>query len=88
MQLVAIGLEHPGLHHEVVYGASDCATAWWDNAAAHRLGYRPRHRAEDHREHAMAEQALLGTDPVGDRFQGGAFSSAEFDGALDRTVWS
>ena len=88
MQLTAIGLEHPELHHEVVYGASDCAAAWWDNAAAHRLGYRPKHRAEDHREHAVAEQAKLDADPVGDLFEGGGFASAEFDGDLDRTLWS
>ena len=87
-QLVVIGLEHPELHHEVVYGASDNARAWWDNAAAHRLGYRPRHRAEDHRDHALAEQARLDPDPVGDRFQGGGFSSAEFDGDLERALWS
>ena len=87
-QLVAIGLEHPELHHEIVYGASANARAWWDNAAAHRLGYRPRHRAEDHRDHALAEQARLEPDPVGDRFQGGGFSSAEFDGDLERTLWS
>lgn len=88
MQLVAIGLEHPELHHEVVYGMSDCAMAWWDNAAAHRLGYRPRHRAEDHREHAVAEQGRLAPDPVGDLFEGGGFASAEFDGDLDRTLWA
>ena len=88
MRLVVIGLEHPGLHHEVVYGASDCTRAWWDNAAAHRLGYRPAHRAEDHVEFAMGEQAGLEPDPVGDLFEGGGFASAEFDGDLDRTLWS
>ena len=87
-QLVVIGLEHPDLHHEVVYGASANARAWWDNAAAHRLGYRPKHRAEDHRDHALAEQEKLGPDPVGDLFQGGGFSSSEFDGDLERTLWS
>ena len=88
MRLAAIGLEHPGLHHEVVYGASDCARGWWDNAAAYRLGYRPAHRAEDHRDHALAEQAGIEPDPVGDLFEGGGFASAEFDGDLDRTLWS
>ena len=86
-QLVVIGLEHPGLHHEVVYGASDNARSWWDNAAAHRLGYRPKHRAEDHRDHALKEQAALQPDPVGDLFQGGGFAAAEFDGDLERALW-
>ena len=88
MRLVAIGLEHPDLHHEVVYGASDCDRAWWDNAAAHRLGYRPAHRAEDHVAFAMAEQEKLEDDPVGDLFEGGGFAAAEFDGDLERTLWS
>ena len=87
-QLVVIGLEHPDLHDEVVYGASANARAWWDNAAAYRLGYRPLHRAEDHRDHALARQATLAPDPVGDLFQGGGFASAEFDGELERTLWS
>ena len=86
-QLVVIGIEHPDLHHAVVYGASDNARAWWDNAAAYRLGYRPRHRSEDHRDHALAEQAGLDPDPVGDRFQGGTFSAAEFDGDPERALW-
>jgi uronate dehydrogenase len=47
-QLVRIGLDHPDLRYEVVYGASDNERSWWDNAAAYRLGYRPHHRAEDH----------------------------------------
>ena len=45
--------------------------------------------AEDHREHAMAEQAKIRPDPVGDFFQGGAFCSMEFDGDKGRIVdWS
>lgn len=84
MQLCAIGLEHPELHCALVYGASHCERAWWDNAAAFALGYRPAHSAEDHVEHAMAEQAKLDPDPVADRLQGGVFCSAEFDGDPER----
>ena len=79
-QLVRIGLEHPGLRYETVYGASDNARGWWDNAAAFRLGYRPRHRAEDHREASLAAQAKLAPDPIGDLFQGGSFCAMEFTG--------
>jgi uronate dehydrogenase len=82
-QLVRIGLDHPDLRYEVVYGASDNDRSWWDNAAAYRLGYRPRHRAERHVSYAMAEQAKLSADPVGDIFQGGSFCSAEFVGDPD-----
>jgi uronate dehydrogenase len=77
-QLIRIGLEHPAIGFEVVYGASDNERSWWDNDAAYRLGYRPKHRAEDHRDHALEAQKKLPADPVGDFFQGGTFSSAEF----------
>ena len=78
VQLIRIGLEHPDVRNDVVYGLSDCARAWWDNRAAERLGYAPRHRAETHRAHAEAEQAKLPPDPVGDLLQGGSFPSAEY----------
>ena len=46
LQLVRIGLEHPDLHYEVVYGASENDRTWWDNANAYRLGYRPEDESE------------------------------------------
>jgi uronate dehydrogenase len=85
-QLVAIGLEHPQVHHAIVYGASHNERGWWDNATAFALGYTPQHRAEDHVSHAMAEQAKLPADPVGEHFQGGGFCTDGFDGDLQRTL--
>ncbi|TDN13280.1 hypothetical protein, partial [Lactobacillus crispatus] len=84
VQLCRIGLEHPDIHFEVLYGASYNERSWWDNHRAYDLGYRPTGRGEDFREHAMAEQAKLPPDPAGDYYQGGAFCSREFDG--DRTA--
>ena len=86
VQLCRIGLEHPDIRFEIVYGASFNERAWWDNSRAYELGYRPTGRAEDFREHAMAEQAKLPPDPVGDFYQGGTFCSIEFDGDASR-VW-
>ncbi len=80
VQLVRIGLEHPEVRYEVVYGVSDNARGWWDNSAAFRLGYRPSGRAEDHRDEALAAQAKLPPDPIGDILQGGSFCSEEFVG--------
>ncbi len=41
-QLVRIGLDHPDLRYEIVYGVSNNRRSWYDNANAHRLGYRPQ----------------------------------------------
>lgn len=79
VQLVRIGLEHPDIKYEIFYGASDNAAAWWDNSNAHKFGYRPKHKAEDFRDEAMAAQAKLPPDPIGDYYQGGPFCSAEYD---------
>ena len=79
-QLVRIGLEHPDIRYEIFYGASDNERAWWDNAAARRHGYRPQFRAEDFRDGALAAQAKLPSDPVGDWYQGGTFCSDEYSG--------
>ena len=82
VQLIRIGLEHPDLGYEIVWGASDNARSWWDNEPAYRLGYRPRDRAEDHRDRALAAEAGRPADPVGDFYQGGQFCSIEYDSRL------
>lgn len=84
VELIRIGLDHPDIQFEILYGASDNAAGWWDNSRASELGYRPTGKAEDHRAHAEAEQARIGADAVGDAFQGGTFCSAEFTGDARR----
>ncbi|HEX2216617.1 MAG TPA: NAD(P)-dependent oxidoreductase [Xanthobacteraceae bacterium] len=79
VQLIRIGLEHPEIRYEIFYGASDNERSWWDNASAFRFGYRPSRRAEDHRDAALAAQAQLSPDPIGDWYQGGPFCSDEYD---------
>jgi uronate dehydrogenase len=86
LQLCRIGLEHPSIRYEVFYGASLNERAWWDNSNAYRHGYRPKHRAEDHRDQALAEQAKLPADRIGDFYQGGGFCSAEYT-ADGKDVW-
>jgi uronate dehydrogenase len=85
-QLVRIGLEHPDLRYEIFYGVSFNERSWWDNARAFAYGYRPAGRAEDFREEALAAQAKLTPDPIGDFFQGGPFCSDEFDAERD-DIW-
>lgn len=80
LQLIHIGFTYPGLAHEVVYGASFNRRAWWDNTRAYVMGYRPKHRAEDHAAAALANQAKIPPDAVADYFQGGTFCADEFTG--------
>jgi uronate dehydrogenase len=86
VQLCRIGLDHPDIHFEIFYGVSYNERTWFDNHRAYDLGYRPTGHAEDFREHAMAEQAKLPPDPVGDFYQGGAFCGMEFDGDKSRII--
>jgi uronate dehydrogenase len=86
VQLCRIGLDHPDIHFEILYGASFNERSWFDNHRAYDLGYRPTGRAEDFREHAFAEQVKLPRDPVGDFYQGGSFCSMEFDGDISKVI--
>lgn len=82
-QLCEIGLTHADIHNQIVFGMSDNARGWWDNATAFGLGYAPRHRSEDHVE--VAQRGDGPPDAVGDLFQGGTFCSDGFSGDLERT---
>ncbi|WAH60745.1 NAD(P)-dependent oxidoreductase [Pseudomonas silvicola] len=50
VQLIEIGLNHPELHCETVYGVSECPDALFANTRARALGYRPLDHADDHRD--------------------------------------
>jgi uronate dehydrogenase len=78
MQLVRIGLEHPDIVFEVLYGMSGNPRAGWAKARPAALGYRPRHDSETNLAAAEAGQAAAPADPVGDHYQGGTFCSAEY----------
>src|SRR5215208_4734088 len=86
VQLCRIGLDHPDIHFEILYGVSYNERTWFDNHRAYDLGYRPAGRGEDFREHAMAEEAKLKPDPVSDFYQGGTFCGMEFDGDKRRII--
>ena len=82
VQLIRIGLEHPDIRHEIFFGASDNTRGFWDNEPAFRYGYRPEGRAEDYAAEALAADARLPRDPVGDWYQGGPYCSDEFDNGI------
>jgi len=74
-QLVGIGIEHPDIRFEIVYGISGNKRAWYDNSNAYRLGYRPQDDSEIHAAQVLAREKP--GDPVAERYQGGVFCVAE-----------
>jgi uronate dehydrogenase len=74
-QLVAIGLDHPDIRFEIVYGISGNRRAWYDNANAARLGYRPLDDSERYAAEVLAREPP--GDPVAERHQGGLFTVVE-----------
>ena len=77
-QLVRIGLEHPDIRYEIVYGVSNNRRSWYDNSNAERLGYQPQDGSEPFAEVVLAAEAGGRTDPIAERYQGGTFCAAEY----------
>ncbi len=75
-QLVTIGIEHPEIRFEIVYGVSGNTRSWYDNSNAIRLGYKPRDNSEAHAPQVLARERP-GGDPTAEKFQGGVFCVAE-----------
>jgi uronate dehydrogenase len=75
-QLVTIGIEHPDISFEIVYGVSGNKRSWYDNSNAYRLGYRPQDDSETVAAETLAREKP-GEDPVAALYQGGVFCVAE-----------
>jgi uronate dehydrogenase len=75
-QLVTIGIEHPDIRFEIVYGVSGNTRSWYDNSNAARLGYRPRDDSESQAREILAREKP-GGDAKAEMYQGGAFVTAE-----------
>ncbi len=56
-QLVRIGLEHPEVRYEIVYGVSNNRRSWYDNSNAYRLGYKPQDDSEPYAAAVLAAEA-------------------------------
>ena len=74
------------MKYEIFYGASDNERGWWDNETAYRYGYRPSGKSEEFRDQALAAQAQVPADPIGDWYQGGTFCSDEYAGGPDKAL--
>ncbi len=75
-QLVTIGIEHPEIRFEIVYGVSRNKRSWYDNSNAYRLGYQPQDDAESYAKEVMAREKP-GGDAKAEMYQGGIFTVAE-----------
>ena len=75
-QLVTIGIEHPDIRFEIVYGISDNERAWFDNSNAYRLGYRPQDRSEGYAAEILKREGPPGSSPE-DIYQGGGHCMSE-----------
>jgi len=74
-QLVSIGIDHPEIRFEVVYGVSGNTRSWYDNSNATRLGYRPQDNAESFSQEVLAREKP--GDPRVEMYQGGVFVVVE-----------
>ena len=92
-QLVALGIEHPELRFEIVYGISDHTGRHYDNATAYALGFRP----QDGGIPPEIEERVLREDPpppptsaaaatAAELSLGGSFAQAEFVGSAARLM--
>jgi uronate dehydrogenase len=83
-QLVRIGLEHPDVRYEIVYGVSKNLRSWYDNSNAERLGYRPQDDSEPYAEAVLAPEAGQPADPIAEYYQGGTFCASEYSAKTRR----
>lgn len=74
-QLVSIGIDHPGIRFEIVYGVSGNKRSWYDNSNAVRLGYRPQDDSEPYAAEVLKREKP--GNPTAERYQGGVFVVAE-----------
>lgn len=74
-ELFTIGLTHPDVRHEVVYGLSVCPEPLYRNERAFELGYRPRDRALDHLASGFVPFEAM-DERLGRAYVGGAYMVA------------
>ena len=71
-QLVTIGIEHPDIRFEIVYGVSGNKRSWYDNSNATRLGYNPQDDSEAYARDVLKNEKPA-TNPLPEKYQGGTF---------------
>jgi uronate dehydrogenase len=74
-ELFTVGLTHPDVRFDVVYGLSDCPEPLYRNERAWQLGYRPRDRALDHLASGFVPYEAM-DERLGRAYVGGAYMVA------------
>ena len=82
-QLVRIGVDHPDIRFEIVYGVSGNKRSWYDNSNAERLGYKPQDDSEPYAAEVLAKEKPP-ADSLSELYQGGTFVAAEIGGDPNR----
>ncbi len=75
-RLITACLTTPVLGHSIIFGMSDNAVTWWDNARANHIGYRPQDSSDIFREAVYARTPAPDLDDPAVQFQGGGFVKA------------
>ena len=84
LALVHRAVEAAEVGYLAVWGVSNNARRWWDNAGSERLGYRPVQDAEAYAAEIEAVQAPV--DPVAARYQGGSFAAQGLRARITREI--
>ena len=75
-RLVTACLTTPVLGHSIIFGMSNNAVTWWDNAGARHIGYVPQDSSDGFRESVYARTSAPDFTNPAAVHQGGAFLSA------------
>jgi uronate dehydrogenase len=84
VQLIRIGIEHEGVHCEIVYGTSRCPAPFFSDEPARRLGYRPQDNPSEQRAAGFRPMAAM-TSADGAGFVGGGFAASPLPDPFGRT---
>ena len=72
-RLVTACLSTPVLGHSIIFGMSNNAVTWWDNAQANHIGYKAQDSSDVFRNAVFARTAEPDLSDSAVQFQGGGF---------------
>jgi uronate dehydrogenase len=72
-RLISACLTTPVLGHTIIFGMSDNAVAWWDNASVRHVGYVPQDSSDVFRDAVYARTPEPDLSNPAVQFQGGGF---------------